>query len=400
MFNTNHYVPILRWKAGERVALREVRAEDRKRITPLIEIPKKIFEEKNSDRDLTDGRESLFEKIAVQPDPEQVLFKAAKAVLEAWQYSPFFLDLWHIDGHIPQIQGKKHPLTSIAEECRKLKLSLIPVTGLHRRHEYQSASLQVAADDGRGACIRVTADDVLQPTFSTALLSQIKRLALKISDVHLLLDAQDFDSNKPDLEALLKRIPKLDDWRTLTVASGGFPEDLGKLERGRNKIDRHDWLAWKQLVLNPNGLSRKPAFSDYTIQFGRYQEPPDFSNPTASIRYTLSDQWLVMKGEPLRNEDGPKFAQYPASATLLRESKEYYGPEFSYGDKYISTINIDGPLTGTPTTWLQAGINHHLTVVSRQIASLPSPLGTDAPRRANSRSLHSQPTQHKSKRGA
>ena len=60
MFDTNHYVPILRWKAGERVALREVRAEDRKRITPLIEIPKKIFEENNNDRDLTDGSERLF----------------------------------------------------------------------------------------------------------------------------------------------------------------------------------------------------------------------------------------------------------------------------------------------------------------------------------------------------
>jgi hypothetical protein len=399
MFDTNHYVPILRWKAGERVALREVRAEDRKRITPLIEIPKKIFEENNNDRDLTDGSERLFGKITVQPDPERVLFKAAKAVLESWQYSPFFLDLWHIDGHIPKIQGKKHPLTSIAEECRKLKLSLIPVTGLNRSPDYQSAFLKVAAD-GREACIRVTTDDVLQSTFSTALLREVKRPALKISDVHLLLDAQDFDSNKPGLEALLKRIPKLDDWRTLTVASGGFPEDLGKLERGRNKIDRHDWLAWKQLVLNPNSLSRKPSFSDYTIQFGRYQEPPDFSNPTASIRYTLPDQWLVMKGEPLRNEDGPKFAQYPASATLLRESEEYYGPEFSYGDMYISRINIDGPTTGTPTTWLQAGINHHLTVVSRQIAGLTSPLEIDVPRRAKSRSWHSQPVQHKSKRGA
>jgi hypothetical protein len=107
-----------------------------------------------------------------------------------------------------------------------------------------------------------------------------------------------------------------------------------------------------------------------------------------------------MKGEPLRNEDGPKFAQYPASATLLRESEEFYGPEFSYGDMYISRISIDGALTGSPTTWLQAGINHHLTVVSRQIASLPSLLVIDAPRRANSRNSHSRPIQHRSKRGA
>jgi hypothetical protein len=229
MFDTNHYVPILRWKAGERVALREVCAGDRKRITPLIEIPRKIFEEKDSDPDLAGAGEGLFGKLAVRPDPENVLFKAAKAVLEAWQYSPFFLDLWHIDGQIPQIRGKKHPLVSVAEECRRIKLSLVPVTGLDRRPEYQRAVLQVVADDGRGACMRVTTDDVLQPTFSAALVAKVKKLGLKISDADLLLDTQDFDSDKPDIEALLRRIPKLDDWRTLTVASGGFPEDLRKL---------------------------------------------------------------------------------------------------------------------------------------------------------------------------
>src|SRR5713101_3059936 len=120
MFDANHYVPILRWKGAERVALRELRAEDRVRITPLIEIPRKIFDARKSSADNgADPDQVLFRGVGDTPDPEQVLFKAAKSVLEAWRYASFFLDLCHIDGRIPQLQSAKHPLIYIAAESRK-----------------------------------------------------------------------------------------------------------------------------------------------------------------------------------------------------------------------------------------------------------------------------------------
>jgi hypothetical protein len=43
MFGPSHYVPILRWKQAERYALRNLRDEDRDRITPLIELTPTIF---------------------------------------------------------------------------------------------------------------------------------------------------------------------------------------------------------------------------------------------------------------------------------------------------------------------------------------------------------------------
>lgn len=39
MFDYKHYVPIVRWKAGERTALRELYDDDKAGLTPLIEIP-------------------------------------------------------------------------------------------------------------------------------------------------------------------------------------------------------------------------------------------------------------------------------------------------------------------------------------------------------------------------
>ena len=38
MFDHQYYVPIMRWKLGERIALRELLESDRQAIVPLIEI--------------------------------------------------------------------------------------------------------------------------------------------------------------------------------------------------------------------------------------------------------------------------------------------------------------------------------------------------------------------------
>jgi len=106
-----------------------------------------------------------------------------------------------------------------------------------------------------------------------------------------------------------------------------------------------------------------------------------------------------MRGEGIFNKDGPGPSQWPANATLLRESKEFYGPGFSDGDEYISRMGDGAENNGNAGTWLRAGINHHMTVVARQIASLPDSLAVDGRRRANSCSLPQQPTRRKSIRG-
>ena len=51
-FDHKHYVPVLRWKRAERVALRELMPQTQRPVTPLIELvpsvdnaPKKVSEE-------------------------------------------------------------------------------------------------------------------------------------------------------------------------------------------------------------------------------------------------------------------------------------------------------------------------------------------------------------------
>jgi hypothetical protein len=77
-----------------------------------------------------------------------------------------------------------------------------------------------------------------------------------------------------------------------------------------------------------------------------------------------------MRGEGIFNEDGPGRAQWNANAMLLMERDEFYGEAFSDGDTYIAEMSRKPKDHGSPMTWIRAGLNHHMSVVSRQIGAL------------------------------
>jgi hypothetical protein len=239
MAKTIRYVPILRWKQAEKLALRHLHNEDRDRITPLIEITPKSFDPPKAGKN--EGK---------RPDPRLVLEDHVKELLEDWQYAPFFLDFCLIDGLIPLIGGVRHPLVYLAEIAQLYKLHMVPVIGLKRRDEYKSAVSRVFQMDGRGICLRVLAKEIPQSAFAQRVKAILNRLGLDESKVDLFLDYQAIDPQEPDLRTILTNIPRLGEWRSLTVASGAFPMDLQGCKLGSNLIPRTDWLNWKRQALD------------------------------------------------------------------------------------------------------------------------------------------------------
>src|SRR5260370_15677886 len=92
MFGPNHYVPMLRWKMAEKLVLRALQQQDRAEITPLIEFTPKMFDAPRQGK-----------KKGVKPNPSEVLLRQAKHLLADWGYSPFFLDLHHLDAKVPAV---------------------------------------------------------------------------------------------------------------------------------------------------------------------------------------------------------------------------------------------------------------------------------------------------------
>lgn len=365
-----HYVPILRWKQAERFALKELLKDDRKLVTPLIEITPKSFDPPKTGKN--EGK---------KPDPARVLEDQAKNLLESWENARLFLDLDLIDGRVPPINGVCHPLAHIAETARSYKLCIVPVTGLGRTEEYQAAVSDVINLDKRGLCLRLRAAELLKTKFEKRVTPLLGEFGLDEGSVDLLLDYGTFDGENPPLKALLAAIPNLSCWRSLIVACGAFPADLQNCPLGSSRIQRDDWLSWKGHFFDET-IPRQASFSDYTIQGGRYKEPVAHCIPSVSVRYTLENEWLIMRGEAPRSKKGtsrnvetrPGPEQWYGHAQLLCESADtFYGENYSWGDRFISEKSTRKGKPGSYEIWLRAGINHHMTVVSRQIASLAAP---------------------------
>lgn len=129
MFDYRHYVPILRWKRAEWVAFRNMYEADRIGLTPLIELTPKDFTSWNP-RNATDVNKVLSQK--------------AIEIHENWGRAPFFVDLWLLQQGLHSVNGI-HPIVVLGNEARIRQLSLIPVTGLKRNNDYQSAAGSVVS---------------------------------------------------------------------------------------------------------------------------------------------------------------------------------------------------------------------------------------------------------------
>jgi len=342
MFNHKHYVAVLRWRKGELAALQKLYDRDRKIITPLIE--------------LLPGKGGGFSKII-------------KDIGQNWGFAPFFLDLQRISPTLRLADGS-HPFVLIGKEAKSLPIKLIPVTGLGREASYQAAVASAVRANQQGICVRVSAKELSRSNFAAELLNLVSYHKQDPEQTDLIIDLEVTHDSNIGYARLCRLIPHLKRWRTFTVLSGAFPKDLRRVPKNaQRELDRNDWLAWRRQITE-NKVGRKPSYGDYTIQYPNYSLPKGKPNPSASIRYTAKDYWVIMRGEALRGDTSSGSAQYPAQALLLTERPEFRGPKFSFGDEYIQRVSQDEKHPGNPKSWISAGINHHLTLVARQIARL------------------------------
>jgi hypothetical protein len=329
-------------EAGERLALRHLQFDDKQHITPIIELTPKILGKSGS---------ALLKVIEITAD---------------WGHAAAFLDLQHL-GPSFRSQAGFHPLTLLGESARSEKLDLVYVTPLRPAPEFVDALRREIQRDGRGVCLRIRLGEAAMQSCWAAIATVLDRLRVNMNEVDLVIDGGVVGSEL-SLVSLTPQLGELAAWRSWTFIAGSFPKDLQGLDLGSNLLPRTEWRNWQTWGIEA-AQRRLPRFGDFTIQWASYEEPPEASNPSASIRYTTVEGSLVMRGEALRAPDRTtRYEQYPANAELLCARPEFCDEGYSYGDQYIwamATRRIR--TTGSPMTWLLAGINHHMTLIVRQL---------------------------------
>lgn len=355
-----HYVPILKAKEAEMSSLRELSGDVRKHLTPLFEIPPVPWDFVNDVEAKTIGEHlgQLPQKLASASTPGSRTFIDAGALPDA---------VLMADG--------RHPLSFVIDEARRLDLQLVPVTSPTRPPAYQAAVRDAVARDGLGVCVRLTDDDLENSSRVESLLGELSSaIEVSVREFDVVIDFGSIDENHTNREtsaaiSILADLPYAGELRSLTFAASSFPPNLSGFSADSvNEIERAEWAVWAAIQKRQGSIPRLPAFGDYAVQHPEQVEiDPRVMQMSVNLRYTIDRSWLILKGRNLRSYG---HEQFNALCRTLVALPQYYGRGFSWGDTYIHACanELDGP--GNATTWRKVGTTHHLTVVSRQIASL------------------------------
>lgn len=359
MLDSDHYVPILRGKSAEFQALGQATDDVKDGMTPFIELPPVAWDPEDDPSDV--------------PDPS--IAKVATNISRRWDANrPFFLEL----GLIPSeasLGGGVHPVAYVFHDLRSKKMEAIPVTSPGRDDAFQGSVREAIAEDQRGVCIRLSGedfDDVEAAIEETDGL--LAEMAIQRADADLLLDFGEVSADQTGpmvlaTMAVIRSIPEIEAWRTLTWSGTAFPSLQNYEARTINVAARGEWSIWRSL--REKDLPRHPGFADYTINGVQsdYDVSAAYYRSSPNLRYTADDDFVIWKARHPRYGH-EQFNEICRSAIARPEFK---GAEYSEGDGYIARCaeNEDGP--GMAVQWRKAGVNHHLTAVVDQIASLPSP---------------------------
>lgn len=365
MSHGERYVPILRGKAGEFIAVEHLSTTAKGQLTPLFELTP-------IDWDYDSGQPKSTIADHVHGFAKRV-FTACGTATEA------LVDFRHCDGNL-QFANGSNAVTHVLTEARGLGLRLIPVVGLQQTAEYSTAVLSAIQQDRRGLCLRIEATEaqrcVVHPQELQAFLDQF---AVNPSDIDLVIDAGQLTASvvgavQFGLVATLNAFPMLHQWRTLTLAAGSRPEDTtGVATNSIDLSERLEWALWR--YVRPLA-ARTPDFGDYGSQSPGYSDfdiRNVFNTMVAKIWYTIDQQWMTVKGHVLRRFG---YDQFHDLCQVLASRPEFSGAGFSWGDNYIAACAQRTVGKGNLTTWVSVSTNHHLTFVADQLATLSAPLAT------------------------
>lgn len=357
MSDKQHYMPILKWRQGEYLALERSKDSIKDWVVPLFEIPLEQWD---------------FENERPAKSLDDHLKNFGKRLKKSWGDRRCFVDSPFLEEDATMADSTHH-LARIFSLARDNKCNAIPVFGLGKSAEYLLAVAEVIAIDSKGACLRLVSDD-----FEAALNVPLQKLlaSLKVSpeDVDVVIDSAgdvlaSATAQATSWQSWIAALPYLTKWRSLTIAGGSFPESIAPSEEYRpyKDVKRKEWQAYKKLL----GLSLKrvPAFGDYGCSATQTANiDPRLIDPNAKIKYTITDQWRIVVGAQVKRNGR---SQYQALCNTLIKSTPlaYEGPKYSWGDDFIKKC-ADGDGNGGSSTWPCVATSHHAAKVVRDVAKL------------------------------
>jgi hypothetical protein len=171
------------------------------------------------------------------------LAREVQKLERAWQGARAFIDLNAIDSGAV-VNGEQHPVEYFFREVRQRGLDAVPVIGLASDNAYVAAAAE-AALGGHGAMLRLFFGELDDFDLDTAIQDRLAAIRLRPEDIDLLVDLEAL--RHPVGRAVHAALLELSgrEWRSITAASGAFPQSLAAYRLGVHRLPRVKSAFWR-----------------------------------------------------------------------------------------------------------------------------------------------------------
>lgn len=327
------YVPQVRSKAGEAIALDNLAPPAKDRMFPVV--------------NLTAAVPATF----------------TPRLARAWAGRPLALDgSFNFDatGSATEMQG-------VANALRAAGVTVVPCIEYGAQPGYLATVQAISQSAPAGLVVKTRLGHV------HLIAGWLAAAGWKLSDVDLIISAghlADFGGPGVVDQLVLTALMNLQSpaaWRSVTLSASSAPKDMSALGLGPNLVPRLEWSLWDSMRAQ---VPFRLDFGDCGIGHPDLSDPPGFvmGNATVSVRYTLDAEWLILKGRPVSGRTGlPMPQQYLAHAQTLAAHPSFGGVPGCWGDQRIQQIAVPTGTSGSRQSWVEIGVNRHLSLVADRL---------------------------------
>lgn len=335
------YYPILRGKAGEFEAWKNVDRNQRAGIEPLFE----LVAEHGVSRDLGKFRDALL-----RASGEQELYAIDLGALQP--------------GAREEVTGLL-PFTWLASELSGKGIDFHAV--IHLDDTLEQLTDAVTAVGAENLILRIRGAELNPAPVDSArnLRDWCMERDLNPIEIAIMIDlgsiyGADIPSVTHLADASLRWATNNGPWESVILASGASPEQISDVQKQKyHYFDRNDAALWNQLHQRYPGLD----YADYGTRSPEQSDGPGWQGPLPYLRYTTGSHWVVWR-EPKDPHRG--HSTFFDVCRNIVAHPDFTGPNFSWGDGLIA--NPPGP--GSATQWISYAQNHHMELVNHRLTNL------------------------------
>lgn len=343
------YMPILKWKKGEQLALRYLSPQQRAGMMPLIELQPID----SAPTALTDALPGYMAKASDQITssiPNHGSFCLDSSYLSLGyprQVNLLMLVVGYLQKHLP------HTIIPVIHATDLESIDQLAATPKKILEQQDKVVLRLRTD-------QIDSSQVI------ASVASMSGAGIGPERIHLLVDQSSMvGRNVTDCVAQVK--PYLDVALTagctsLTLAGGSFPVNLVGIPQGVTNLPRVEWKAWETVVAEEK--YKDVIFADYAVtnpDLGPEIDPRQM-NASITIRYAGKDSWRLYKGRGFKSKVP---GEYRNLCRLLVSDGIFSGEKFSYGDgQYHQKASTGNEKNGNPASWRKEATSHHIVLTA------------------------------------